>query len=221
VANYIVTLDGPAGVGKSSVAKLLAGALGIAYLDTGAMYRALAFALGEGAWELPGGALQERLGGFEFSLHGSGADSYLKMNGRAVGEEIRSEEVGMWASNVAVLPAVRAFLTIAQVRIGMDTALVAEGRDMGTVVFPGARFKFFLDADVEERARRRHEQLLAAGEEVDLAELTEQIARRDHQDRTRAVAPLKPAQDAEVVDTTSLTLEQVYEHLLEKVRAGL
>lgn len=215
----IVTLDGPAGVGKSTIAKMLADELGIPYLDTGAMFRAAAYILGEDSWLLPGGQLQEKLSMLQFSLHGKGADSWLEVDGRRLGDEIRTEQVGMWASNVAVVPAVRAYLKMAQVFIGNASSLVAEGRDMGTVVFPGARHKFFLDADVEERARRRFKQLQDMGQSPDLDELQEQIAKRDDQDRNRSVAPLKPAEDAVVVDTTTLSREDVFAHIIDVIRA--
>jgi Cytidylate kinase len=143
----IVTLDGPAGVGKSTLAARLAGALGVAFLDTGAMFRAAAYTLGEGAWDWPQGILQQKLGDFEFSLAGSGTDTRLLLNGQPLPQAIRSEETGRWASQLAIVPSVRAYMKMAQIFLGQTTALVAEGRDMGTVVFPGARHKFFLDAD--------------------------------------------------------------------------
>ncbi|MDP3427839.1 MAG: (d)CMP kinase, partial [Humidesulfovibrio sp.] len=154
-APLIVTLDGPAGVGKSSIASRLAGELGIAFLDTGAMFRAAAYTLGEGAWDWTQGILQQKLGDFEFTLRGSGKDTEILLNGQPLPEEIRSERVGQWASQLAVVPSVRAYMKMAQIFLGQTTDLVAEGRDMGTVVFPWARFKFFLDAAPEERARRR------------------------------------------------------------------
>jgi len=140
----IVTLDGPAGVGKSTLASRLAGELGIAFLDTGAMFRAVAYALGEGAWDWNQGILQQKLGDFDFSLRGSGKDTELLLNGQPLPEEIRSETVGRWASLLAVVPSVRASMKMAQIFLGQTTSLVAEGRDMGTVVFPNATRKFFL-----------------------------------------------------------------------------
>lgn len=214
----IVTLDGPAGVGKSTLAKQVAEALGVAYLDTGAMFRATALALGEGAWDRPEAELKERLAGLRFELRGSGAASSLFLNGREIGQEIRTETVGMWASNLAKLTVVRDCQKSAQQAIGRETDLVAEGRDMGTVVFPDAPAKFFLDAAPGERARRRWLQLQEKGETVDLAELTAQIRARDDQDRNRPVAPLKAAEDATLVDTTDLDVDQVFAAIMERLR---
>ncbi|MBG0791525.1 MAG: (d)CMP kinase [Desulfovibrionaceae bacterium] len=213
----IVTIDGPAGVGKSTMAKLLARHLSIPYLDTGAMFRSVAWKLGQGSWEWDEARLKEALDGIEYSLSGVGGDSVLSLNGVPIGDEIRTEEVGMWASNVATLPVVRTFLKKAQQDLGARFSLVAEGRDMGTVIFPGAPHKFFLDASVDERAARRFHQLRAMGRPASLAELREQIARRDHQDRNRAVAPLKPADDAVVIDTTEMDKDRVFAALKDGV----
>ena len=209
----IVAIDGPAGVGKSTMAKRLAGELGVPYLDTGAMFRAVAWKLGAGSWTWDEARLETALAAMEFSLSGSGEESILSLNDEVIGDEIRTEEVGMWASNVATLPVVRAFLKRAQQSLGERFSLVAEGRDMGTAVFPDASHKFFLDASVEERANRRILQLQAMGKPAELDELKEQIATRDHQDRNRAVAPLKAADDATVIDSTELTREKVFELL--------
>lgn len=216
----IVTLDGPAGVGKTTLAKRVAEAMGIAYMDTGAMYRTLGWKLGAQAASLDEAVLAERLAAFSFSLSGSGAATVLAVNGVPVGNEIRTEEVGMLASIVAKLPAVRDALKKAQQDMGAATALVAEGRDMGTVVFPEARCKIFLDASPQERARRRFDQLVAMGETPDLEELTEQIRQRDEQDRNRALAPLRPADDAVIVDTTTLDIDGVFEEIMRHVRAA-
>ncbi|MGE4263972.1 MAG: (d)CMP kinase [Desulfovibrio sp.] len=214
----IVTLDGPAGVGKSTLAKRLAAELGLAFLDTGAMFRAAAHSLGEGAWDWSQGILQQKLGDFEFSLRGSGQDTELLLNGQPLPEAIRSEETGRWASQLAVAPSVRAYMKMAQIRLGQTTPLVAEGRDMGTVVFPDAAHKFFLDADPDERARRRCRQLESQGRPADFAAIAASIRQRDEQDRTRSIAPLMPAPDAMVVDTTHLTETEVLEAVLDRVR---
>ncbi len=214
----IVTLDGPAGVGKSTLAGRLAGELGIAFLDTGAMFRAAAFTLGEGAWDWTQGILQQKLGDFEFTLRGSGQDTELLLNGQPLPPEIRSEQTGKWASQLAVVPSVRAYMKMAQIFLGQTTPLVAEGRDMGTVVFPQAAYKFFLDADPEERARRRCRQLEAQGKPADHDSILASIRQRDDQDRNRAIAPLKPAADAILLDTTHLTEGEVLEALLANIR---
>ncbi len=213
----IVTIDGPAGVGKSTMAKQLARELGLPYLDTGAMFRAIAWKLGDGSWEWDEAKLDGELTSFDFSLSGIGEDSVLSLNGTPIGNEIRTEEVGMWASNVATLPVVRTFLKTTQQSLGARFSLVAEGRDMGTVIFPEAPHKFFLDATTEERAQRRFLQLQGMGKPADLDELKEQIAKRDYQDRNRAVAPLKAADDAMIIDTTSLNKPQVFDALKEGV----
>ncbi|NDV25826.1 (d)CMP kinase [Desulfovibrio sp. JC010] len=211
---FIITLDGPAGVGKSTLAKRLADRFEIAYLDTGAMFRGTAWKLGEGSWDWDEAKLAQALQGLEFTLSGSGSDSVLSLNGTPLTDEIRTETVGMWASNVAKIPAVREYQKIAQRSIGETTSLIAEGRDMGTVIFPQAPCKFFLDADLEERARRRFEQLKEMGKPADYAELVEQISKRDDQDRNRKVAPLKPAEDSIIVDTTKLDIDGVFDKLV-------
>lgn len=216
----IVTIDGPAGVGKSTTAQMLAESLDIAYLDTGAMFRATAWRLGQGAWRWETPRLEEELGWIEFSLSGSGSKTQLFMNRNIVGDEIRSEDVGMWASNLAMLPPVRSFLKAAQQSLGLRFSLVTEGRDMGTIVFPHAEHKFFLDAAPQVRARRRFDQLKSMGKAADLEKLTASIAQRDEQDRTRPVAPLKAADDAIVVDSSELDQQQVFSLLLQHIQTG-
>lgn len=213
----IVTIDGPAGVGKSTMAKRLAAHLRIAYLDTGAMFRATALFLGDGGWELPETTIAARLNTVRFALSGSGEATELHMNGKGIGDEIRTEDVGMWASNVATLPVIRTFLKQAQQDLGDRFDLVAEGRDMGTVVFPHAPEKFFLDASVEVRAQRRYDQLVEMNKPADLDQLKAAIAARDEQDRNRPVAPLKPADDACIIDTSPLSIDGVFEELIRNL----
>ena len=212
----IITLDGPAGVGKSTLAKRLATLLSIPYLDTGAMFRTIALRLGPGAEKLPDDELRARCNGFRFRLQGTGEGTVLLCNEVPVGREIRTEEVGRLASRLATSTVVRDSLKEAQRALG-ETGLVAEGRDMGTVVFPTARFKFFLDARPEVRGLRRFEELRAKGEPADLEEITEMIRQRDEMDRNRPVAPLKPAADAKIVDTSDLDIKGVLDTLVNAV----
>ena len=217
----VVTIDGPAGVGKSTLASRLAEELELAYLDTGAMFRTVAMRLGpdgveraEQATEHDPG-LEALLSSCVFALEGAGAHTRLLYNGSVPGDEIRSEEAGMMAAKIAANTQVRDFLKKAQQGLGASVSLVAEGRDMGTVVFPGAFCKIFLDADPMVRAKRRYLQLLEMGRVSQLEELAEQIRRRDQQDRERAVAPLRPAHDACVIDTSHKDIEAVYVDIRE------
>lgn len=218
--HFIITIDGPAGVGKSTLARRIAGELGIAYLDTGAMFRTIALHLAKSYGSAnslestpEGPELQTLLKACVFSLQGSGEQTRLLCNGRAVGDEIRSEEAGMMAARIAQIPQVREFLKQAQQRLGQTFSLVAEGRDMGTVIFPTALCKIFLDASPEIRAERRFKQLLEMGEPAELASLTNQIRERDHEDRNRPIAPLRPAEDALIIDTSLLDIESVFEKM--------
>ena len=164
----VVTLDGPAGVGKTTLAQQLAESLHVAYLDTGAMFRCLALKLGPGAETLPEEELREKCRQWTFSLSGKGRASAVCCNGVPIRGEVRTEQVGMLAARIATVPVVREVLREAQRAMGEATPLVVEGRDMGTVVFPDARFKFFLDASPEVRALRRLRDLAARGVEADL-----------------------------------------------------
>lgn len=214
----IVTLDGPAGVGKTTLAMTLADRLGIAYLDTGAMFRAVALTMGDGAWERSVDQLVPELNRLDFDLEGMGKSSELLLNGYPLSPDIRSEEVGLWASHLGRIPVIRDFLRRNQQAIGRMTSLVAEGRDMGSVVFPGARHKFFLDASIDVRAKRRFVQLKAMGMEEDLERIRAQMRIRDDQDRNRLVAPLKPAADAQIIDTSALDADRVLEKILASIR---
>lgn len=214
-----ITLDGPAGVGKSTIAKMLAQELGMPFLDTGAMFRSVAIILGKGHLGAEDEEISDQLSRLNYGLAGSGPDSQLLLNGEPLGDDIRTEEIGSLASTYAAIPSVRAFLKIKQQEIGERYSLVAEGRDMGTVVFPNATAKFFLDADPEVRAMRRKKQLEEQGQKADLDQLTEQIKARDFQDRNRVVAPLQPATDAILIDTSNLSREAVLEKILTYLRS--
>ena len=222
----VITIDGPAGSGKTTVAKQVADRLGFDLLDTGAMYRALGYeALRREAdlddrRELVFIARHTRMN-FDWSEN----PPELILNGEPMGRRLRSNEVGKAASKVAVLEEVRELLTAEQRQIGSDRPnLVSEGRDQGTVVFPEAARKFFVDADVKIRAQRRWREHVGRGERVTYDEVLDQMQDRDRRDRERAIAPLRPAEDSAVIDTSSLSLEQVVERIVKEVetlRAGV
>ncbi|MDL2209413.1 (d)CMP kinase [Desulfovibrio sp. OttesenSCG-928-O18] len=214
----VITLDGPAGVGKSTLAKRVAEELGIAYLDTGAMFRTIAKTLGAEGLNTSEPTMETALAKLRFSLSGSGAATALSCNGVPTGREIRTEEVGMLASRYATLPAVRSYLKKAQQELGASYDLVAEGRDMGTAVFPDAPHKFFLDASPEVRAERRVKQLAETGVSEDIAEVTKRIKERDALDRGRALAPLVAAEDAVVIDTSHLDIQGVFDAIMRKLQ---
>ena len=219
----VITVDGPAGVGKSTLARRLAATLGIAYLDTGAMYRTLGLHLGAEAADMDEARLRARCREYRFSLEAGnpGESPQLCCNGEPIGPEIRTERAGRLASLVAKLPVLREELQRAQRALGEKYSLVAEGRDMGTRVFPDAPHKFFLDARPEVRARRRYLELEARGtlNGLTLEEILRGIEERDDQDRGRAVDPLRPAEDAVLVDTSDLDLDGVMQVLLDAVNS--
>jgi cytidylate kinase len=214
----IITLDGPAGVGKSTLAGRVAQALGIAYLDTGAMFRTVALAVGEAGLHLTEAELQKRLNSLHFSLSGTGSSSVLACNGHPAGRAIHTEAVGLTASRLATLPSVRTAMKKSQQALGRKFSLVAEGRDMGSVIFPHARFKFFLDAGAKVRALRRLRQLEESGAPQDLDVLTEQIRKRDDMDRQRAVAPLTAAPDACIIHTDHLDIQEVFQTIMACIK---
>jgi cytidylate kinase len=217
----IVTIDGPASSGKSSVSKSVAKALGYRHLDTGAMYRAVTLACqraGIAPIAADAARLRELLRRLELRLDGDGG---VWLADEDVHEAIRSPEVSQGVSEFAALPEVRQVLVERQRRFAETPGgLVAEGRDMATVVFPRARHRFYLDASPRERARRRLEQMRARGVNPlpDLDELASQLARRDTLDRTRSIAPLSESSGAEIIDTTEMSEEVVVRTLLEHIR---
>jgi cytidylate kinase len=221
----IVAIDGPSGVGKSTVSKKVARATGYVYLDTGAMYRGVAYYLLQQGissedQELIGKALQD----LTLELLPAGIerqDVGVRVNGSDISGEIRSPEISMAASRFSALAVVRQQLTAMQREIGARGRVVAEGRDVGTVVFPGAAYKFFLDASPEERSRRRFLQLQEKGQVVDYQKILRQTLERDKNDSEREIAPLKKAVDALYLDTTALSADQVCERIIGTIEADV
>jgi cytidylate kinase len=211
----IVTIDGPAGAGKSTVSKMLARRLNYIYLDTGAMYRAVALrAQREGIEPKDEPALDRLCANLEISFQETGEGQRLICQGEDVTERIREPEIGWMASVVSMMRPVREAMGALQRKMGSRGGVVAEGRDMGTVVFPGARFKFFLVADPRERSLRRYRELKAKGREIKLEEVEREVRERDAQDSSRELAPLRPAEDAHLIDSTGLTPEEVVARML-------
>ena len=218
----VVAIDGPSGAGKSTVARQLASRLGFAYLDTGAMYRAVTWHFLENQLvDLTGGTadrsprLQSVLENLELQI---GQDGHLFVNGKDVTAHLRSFEVESRVSTVSALPSVRDKMRHLQRVVASRGPVVADGRDMASVVFPQARWKFYLDAEPEERAWRRLHDFRRAGREVTEAEVLEEIAVRDRLDSTRKDAPLIHTREADYVDTTGLAVEQVVDLLYARVR---
>jgi len=214
----IVAIDGPSGAGKSTVAKLLASKLGYVYIDTGAMYRAIGWkARQEGVEPTEGPELQTMLRSTEVTLRPDGDLLRVYVDGTDVTGLIRTPEMSMAASKVSAQPSVRARLLDLQRGMGKGGGVVLEGRDIGTVVFPGAEAKFFLVAAPEVRARRRYEELLAKGEQVDYESTLKDVMKRDHDDESREIAPLAKAPDALTVDTTGMGIDEVVGLLVARV----
>lgn len=215
----VIAVDGPSGAGKGDVSQFLALKLGWRIMDSGALYRILAYiALKKNVAMDDSEALCELAMDLEVGFALASDRVQVIYEGADLGVEIRREEVGVAASRVAVWPEVRRRVVRAQRRQRRSPGLVADGRDMGTEVFPDAELKLFLDASVEARANRRFEQLKALGFSVSLDSLLQSVSERDRQDRTRTHSPLVPAQDAICIDTTSMLRENVRGHVLEIVR---
>ncbi|NCP63211.1 MAG: (d)CMP kinase [Paraglaciecola sp.] len=216
VSEPVITVDGPSGAGKGTISILLAKKLGWHFLDSGAIYRVLAIAAIH--HQIPAddeAGLLPLASGLDVHFEATPTGVRIILEGEDVSEAIRTEEVGAVASQVASLPAVREALLRRQRAFKQSPGLVADGRDMGTVVFPQAQVKIFLTASAEERASRRFNQLKEAGHDVSILRLLADIKARDDRDATRKVAPLVPAEDALIIDSTNLNVEQVIEKIEE------
>lgn len=214
----VVTIDGPSGAGKGTLCRLVAQKTGYHLLDSGALYRLTALAATQASVDLARESDVASVAAtlnIYFDVTPTGTKVFL--NGEDVSVAIRQEDVGMNASKVAAYPAVRAALLDRQRAFARAPGLIADGRDMGTVVFPSAKVKIFLTASAEERARRRYVQLQEAGQQGDFAAILADIRARDERDSQRATAPLVPADDALVVDSTDLSIEQVLDIILRQI----
>jgi cytidylate kinase len=215
----VIAIDGPSGVGKSTVARLLAERLGYLYIDTGAMYRAVALKAKEGGINFGD---ERKLAGLcrsmEIDFQKDERGIRVLCNGEDVTEAIRTPPMSLLASDISRIRVVRESMVELQRRLGERGGIVLEGRDIGTVVFPKAEVKFFLEADPQIRGQRRYDELRAKGEKVDLDSTIQEIEKRDARDRTRSLAPLRMAEDAILIDTSNLSVDEVVEKMIEVYR---
>lgn len=213
--NLVIAIDGPAGAGKSTISKLIAKNLGINYIDTGAMYRAITYKCIKEDIDVND---IQRVVDLCSRTDVDFIDNYIYLDGQRLNEEIRTLQVSSRVSDVAKIPQVREFLLEKQREIGKRSDVILDGRDVGTHIFPDAKYKFFLNASAQERGRRRYQELIDKGQSVVLEEIIEYIKKRDYIDSTREVAPLVKADDAIEVDTTSMTIDQVVTYISDMVR---
>jgi cytidylate kinase len=211
----IITIDGPSGAGKSTIARLIAKRLGYKYLDTGALYRALAWKILREDIDIDD---EKKLSEFLKMVNITYSDHKISVDGIDITDKIRTQEISEMSSRVSSKPLVREYLLSLQRQIGEKGNIVAEGRDTGTVIFPEARHKFFLDAKPEERGKRRYKELKESGLNVNLTSIIEAIKKRDNRDSKRKVAPLKRTEDMIYIDTTELSIEQVLSRIMEELK---
>ena len=215
-----VAIDGPSGAGKSTLARAAAKELGLLYVDTGAIYRTVTlYVLRRGAEPKDAAAVAALLPEIRITMdYGEDGEQRMYLNGEDVSEKIRLPEVSMAASRISALPEVRSFLLDMQRSLAEKNNVIMDGRDIGTVVLPHADVKIFLTASVEDRARRRYQELCQRGTAKDFEQLLREIKERDYNDTHRAAAPLRPAEDAVVLDTTGNTFQQSRQQLLDIIR---
>lgn len=211
---FHIALDGPSGAGKSTVAKAIAKKLDIAYLDTGAMYRTVGLYMYENNVEISPVAVKEALSGCEIEVCYNGGEQIMLLGGRNVNKEIREHYVSSLASRVSAIPCVREYLVALQQRIAEGRSFVLDGRDIGTCVLPGAKYKFFLTATAGERARRRCAELEQKGTPVAYEQVLADIEKRDYDDSHREISPLRKAEDAIEVDSTDMDAQQVIDYIV-------
>lgn len=219
----VITIDGPSGTGKGTISHRLASHLNWHFLDSGALYRVLAFAAVKHNIDF---TEIEKLVSLANNLHlrfevDPGQSSSIFLDGKNISADIRTEQCGQNASKIAVIPEIREALLGRQRAFATAPGLVTDGRDMGTVVFPQAQLKIYLDASMEERAKRRYLQLKESGNNASLAQVIDELAKRDARDTARVHSPLRPATDAVLIDTTGLTVVQVFDNVLQLVRTKL
>jgi CMP/dCMP kinase len=219
VSALIIAIDGPSAAGKSTLAKRLAKELGFTYLDTGAMYRALALKVLREEIDIGNDAmLTELIGRTAIDLLGKDGELHVLLDGEDVSELIRTPEVSQMASKVSALKTVRQWMLVLQRALGQRGRVIAEGRDIGTVVFPDAEVKIYLDASAQERARRRVEELRRAGRQVGLDETLREMVERDKRDSERDLAPLCRAADAVAIDSSALDAEALAQKVMQEIR---
>lgn len=217
-----VAIDGPAGAGKSTIARAAAKKLGYIYVDTGALYRTVGvYSIRTKTDYKDPKAVEKTLPHIHVDLKFIGGVQHVFLNGEDVSEEIRLPESSMAASAVSAVPAVRAFLFDLQREIAKKNNCIMDGRDIGTVVLPNADVKIFLTADPEKRAERRYKELLEKGQKVEFQDVLDDLVKRDYDDSHRAVAPLKPAEDSILVNTTTLSLEESIAAIIDTIKENL
>lgn len=219
---FSVAIDGPAGAGKSSIAKKAANCLGFVYVDTGALYRAVGYAAMEADIDISNERqLEKLLKAVKIKIEFQCGSQIILLNGKDISDKIRTQSVSMMASNVSAIPKVRDFLFGLQVSMAQNNDVIMDGRDIGTVVLPNAQVKIFLTASPEVRAERRYKELIEKGQNVKFEEVLDDIIKRDYQDTHRETAPLRPADDSVYIDTSELTFNESVEKIISVIKEKL